>query len=131
MRMPGFSRSDHPLARSRSSGLGRLHSFTGRHPNGRNRAQTRCQRQPVRTAGSGGKRSFPIWVPIEALRHKRPFARSDDRRVRGLGLFSLCDFGKKVCHSTYARSRTVDTIQTYENGEIQHGRPQVSSPPRD
>jgi hypothetical protein len=34
---------------------GRLDSFTRRHPNGRNRAQTRCQGQPVRTAGSGGE----------------------------------------------------------------------------
>jgi hypothetical protein len=32
--------------------------FTRRHPNGRNRAQIRCQGQPVRTAGSGGEPTF-------------------------------------------------------------------------
>jgi hypothetical protein len=40
------------------SQLGRLDSLTRRHPNGRDRAQTRCQRQPVQTAGSGGDRAF-------------------------------------------------------------------------
>ena len=38
-----------------------LDSFTRRHPNGRIRAQTRCQRQPVRTAGSGGFLPFAKW----------------------------------------------------------------------
>jgi hypothetical protein len=62
--MDGSSRS---TTRWRRSGLGRLDSLTRRHPNGRNRAQTRCQRQPVRTAGSGGY--LPLAPGVSSVRH--------------------------------------------------------------
>jgi hypothetical protein len=52
------SRSGRPELTPPVSQLGRLDSLTRRHPNGRNRAQTRCQRQPVRAAGSGGLPTF-------------------------------------------------------------------------
>jgi hypothetical protein len=67
MRMAGSSRS---TTRWRRSGLGRLDSFTRRHPNGRNRAQTRCQGQPLRTAGSGGY--LPLAPGISTVRYPIP-----------------------------------------------------------
>ena len=47
--------------------LGRLDSFTRRHPNGWFRGETRCQKRPVRTAGSGGLRAYAICVVVSTL----------------------------------------------------------------
>jgi hypothetical protein len=62
----GGLRAAHPPHHQRAFAELDAHNF----PNGRNRAQTRCQRQPVRTAGSGGY--LPLVTRVSTVRYPIP-----------------------------------------------------------